>query len=152
MPLINTEEYAARITNATPLGLVIISYEIILDYMQKAREDNNLPVEQARKFLSQLKNSLNMKYDIARQLKMLYDYVDRMLARYYFNAKKKEYLDECEKVMKPLLESWRRIEKEEKAKQPVMENVQHIYAGLTYGKNGQLSEYIDTDASRGFKA
>jgi flagellar protein FliS len=152
MAIIKTDEYTARITNATPLGLVIITYEIILDYIKEARNDNSLPVEQARKFLSSLRTSLDMQYDLAYNLMSLYEYVDKMLARYYFNANKKEYLDECEKVLKPLLESWKKIEKEQTGENAVMDNVQHIYAGLTYGRNGRLSEYVDTDSSRGFKA
>lgn len=153
----SVEDYVAKISNASPLQLVIINYEIILDYLDSSKEcvDDDkkftLYVNKAREFLAELRASLNMKYEISFQLMSLYNYVDQQISYYIFN-KKEECVKNCENVLIPLLEGWRAIEKDETDKTPLMSNTQQIYAGLTYGRNGQLSEFVDTDVKRGFKA
>lgn len=156
---LSTEDYVARIANASQLQLVIINYEIIIDYIKAAeksaeennKEDFNLAVEKSRAFLSELRNSLNMKYEISRNLMSLYNYVDRQLAYYTFN-KKTKYSQECIKILSELLEGWKEIENNEEDKSPLMQNTQQLYAGLTYGRGGKLQEYVDVDNKRGFKA
>lgn len=154
---LSKEDYVARIASATPLQLVIINYEIILDYLDTAEKNINdekvfdFNLIKARDFLLELRTSLNMTYNISRNLMSLYNYVDQQLSYYKVN-KNQEHLTECKKVLDELLEGWKAIEKDEKDKTPLMQNTEHLYAGLTYGKNGKLSEYVDTDSKRGFKA
>ncbi len=151
------EEYAARIANATPLQLVIINYEIIFDYIKDAKENIenakpfNFALNQARMFLSELRNSLDMSYDISKSLAALYNYVDQQISYYSVN-KKEEHINECEKVLSELLDGWKAIENKEEDKTPIMQNTQQLYAGLTYGKGGRLNEYVEPDTRRGFKA
>jgi len=152
-----TEAYVARIANATPLQLVIINYEIVIDYIKDAekniKDDKkfNFSVLKSRQFLSELRISLNMKYELSKNLMGLYNYVDRQLAYFQFN-KKLEYAEESLKIMKELLEGWKAIEDKEEDKTPIMQNTQQLYAGLTYGRNGRMNEYVDTQVNRGFKA
>lgn len=154
---LSKEDYVACIASATPLQLVIINYEIILDYLDTAKENINddktfeFNLDKARDFLLELRNSLNMTYNISRDLMSLYNYVDQQMAYYKVN-KKEEHFDECKKVLSELLDGWKAIEKDETDKTPIMKNTEHLYAGLTYGRNGKLSEYVDTDNRRGFKA
>lgn len=92
-----------------------------------------------------------MSYEISKNLMSLYNYVGQQISYYSFN-KKTEHADEAKKVLSELLDGWNAIESEEKDKTPLMENTQQLYAGLTYDKSGKLSEYVETDARRGFKA
>lgn len=154
---IHTEDYVARITNATPLQLVIINYEIVIDYINDAK--NNIEdktnfqfcITKARQFVNELRVSLNMKYELSKNLMGLYNYVEKQLAYCEFNEKI-EHIEEALKVMETLLEGWKAIEGKEEDKTPVMENAQQLYAGLTYGRNGQINEYVDIQSNRGFKA
>ena len=157
MEKLTTEDYVARIASATPLQLVIITYELVLKYLDDATEciDDDkkfqFNLSKSRAFLDDLKNSLNMTYKISGELMVLYNYVSQQISYYMFN-KNTEHAKEIKNVMEKLLEGWRTIEKDEDDKTPVMENTQQLYAGLTYNKSGQLSEYVDTDVRRGFKA
>ncbi len=157
MENLTTEDYVARIASATPLQLVIISYELVIKYIEDAEKciDNKKMFEfnlnKSRAFLDDLKNSLDMSYEVSKNLMSLYNYVSQQISYYMFNQKI-EYANEAKKVVNELLDGWRAIENEEKDKTPLMENTQQLYAGLTYNKSGQLSEYVETDAKRGFKA
>ena len=157
MEKLSKEDYVARIASATPLQLVIINYELVLKYIDDAKEciDDKKKFEfnvaKAREFLGELRISLDMSYKISASLMSLYNYVDQQLSYYLFNGKEEHAL-ECEKVLNELLDGWKAIENQEEDKSPLMENAQQLYAGLTYDKEGKLSEYVETDAKRGFKA
>ncbi len=157
MEKLTTKDYVAKIASATPLQLVIITYELILKYLDDATEciDDEKKFEfnlnKSRAFLDDLRNSLDMSYNISRNLMVLYNYVSQQMSYYMFN-KNPEYADEIKKVMTELLNGWNTIEKEEEDKTPIMENTQQLYAGLTYNRSGKLSEYVETDSKRGFKA
>lgn len=153
---ISSEGYVARIANATRIQLVIINYEIILDYLNAAknstdnRDDMDFDISKARQFLDQLRNSLDMQYTLSKYLMNLYVYVDQQLAYSLFSYDT-SYIDEAVKILSRLLEGWKKAEEENDDKTPIMTNTEQLYAGLTYGKNGRLNEYVDTKANRGFK-
>jgi len=157
MEKLTIEDYVARIANATPLQLVIITYELIIKYIDDAVDciDNDKMFEfnlnKARAFLDDLRNSLDMSFELSRNLMALYNYVGQQISYYTFN-KKSEHIEEAKKIISDLLVSWKTIQDKEEDKTPLMENTQQLYAGLTYDKRGKLSEYVDTDARRGFKA
>ncbi len=154
---IAVDGYVARIANATPLQLVIINYEVILDYLnaaeksikEKNKNDIKFNLNKARQFLKELRLSLDMSYSLAKYLMNLYIYVDQQIC-YCLVNEKQQHIQECRNVLEKLLISWKTIENEEEDKTPLMENTQQLYAGLTYGKNG-LEEYVD-NSKRGFKA
>lgn len=156
---ISVEDYVARIANASPLDLVIINYEIILDYINASRnsfdepEDFDFNITKAKQFLNELRVSLDMQYEIAKHLMSLYHYVDQELCYCQFN-KNIAHLDEATKILTQLLEGWTTVSEMnmEQDNTPVMGNTEQLYAGLTYGKDGRLQEYVETDNKRGFKA
>ncbi len=157
MEKLSAEDYVARIANATPLQLVVITYELIIKYIDDATENIDNPkmfefnLDKAKAFLDDLRNSLDMSYEISGNLMSLYNYINQQISYYMFN-KNEEHSIEAKKVLNELLDGWRTIESEEADKTPLMENAQQLYAGLTYDKSGKLSEYVETDAKRGFKA
>lgn len=154
---INKQDYVAKIANASPLKLVIINFEIILDYLEQSKISINKDKEfafnilKARQFLLQLRYSLNMKYEISKYLLTMYNYVDRQLAKFLFN-KNLEELEEATKILKTIMSGFEGIKDQEKDKKAIMENTDTIYAGLTYGKNGKLEEFVDVKHNKGFKA
>lgn len=156
---VSTQDYVARISVASPLQLVIINYEIIIDYLncskhyindKNAKNEFIFNINKARDFLGELRASLNMQYEISYYLMSLYNYVDKILAFSLFN-KNLNYIDKAIFILEKLLNSWVKIQSDEEDKTPVMENVEHIFSGMTYNKNGTLNEYVDTNSERGFK-
>lgn len=152
------EDYVAKIANATPLQLVIINFEIIIDYINESKlyintkEKNfDFNIQKARQFLLELRSSLNMEYELSANLMSIYNFVDAQLAKYLFNENI-EIADDCIKILNNILDGFKQIKNEENEKQALMQNTQQIFAGLTYDKNGNLDEFIDTDLNRGFKA
>lgn len=155
---ISKEEYVSRIASASPLRLVIINYEIILNYLEESKKyidttdiKFDFNIRKARQFLAELRSSLNKKYEISLYLLSLYNYIDKQLAMFLFN-KNISYLEEVINILNNLLEGFNGIEDFEEDKSPIMENTQSIYAGLTYDKNGKLEEFVYTSKNRGFKA
>ena len=158
MTALNTEAYTARISNATPAQLCVITYEILLDRIDQAlslepsRQDYKTTLDKSRQALSTLAESLDMSNPVAVQLFPLYTYADKLLIEAYFSADKTK-LHEARKIIQPLAEAFRVVEcadVPENLKKPMLNLGQQIYAGLTY-KDGKLDEFVDQDINRGFK-
>ena len=152
------EDYVARIANASPLQLVIINFEIVIDYINESKnyiktKDKNFDfnIQKARQFLLELRSSLNMEYEISFNLMSIYNFIDSQLAKYLFNENI-EIADNCIKILNTVLDGFKQIEGQEENKNSLMENTHQIFAGLTYNKNGNLEEFVDIDTNRGFKA
>lgn len=152
------EDFVAKITNASPLELIIINFEIIISYVNESKnyiETKNkkfdFNVQKARQFLLELRSSLNMNVEISYELMSLYNFVDSQLAKYLFNENIK-IADDCINILNNILAGFKQIENKHLDNQSLMENTQQIFAGLTYNKNGALEEFVDTDNNRGFKA
>lgn len=153
------EDYTARITTSTPLGLVIINYELAIHNIHLAKEncengeygDFEIHVRKAQAYLMVLMSSLDMTFDISGQLLEVYLYVNKLLINSVFQRNTNTICDACD-MLGSLLDGWRMIAKEEsKTTLPVMENAEQLIAGLTY-KDGKLSEYIMGSENRGIKA
>lgn len=149
--------FTARITQANRSELVVILYDLILTSLDEARElfekDDKegfkRELSRAQKGLRELMATLDMQYDISKQLMPLYLYANRQFVD-ALRTKKTEPLDDAELVLKPLAKSFREVAKEDSSA-ALMEHTQQVYAGLTYGK-GTLNETILSGHSRGFKA
>ena len=151
-------DYVRRISNCTPVQLVVINYELVLDYIDEAKQQlqqgnekkfrQNLSV--AQNLMNELTGSLNMSLEISWELISLYLFVNKLLAQ-AAASNDPQHLDDAEKILNNLLVGWQGLVDQETDKAPVIENSQQVYAGLTYGRGG-LDEFIPTDVSRGFKA
>lgn len=158
---ISKQDYVALISSATPMQLVAITYDIILEEVAQARVNIGNPIirehiSKAQKLLSELITSLDMSIDISNDLLSIYMYVNKLFISCSVksnistqNDEINAMLENIEKILNNLLVAWKDIEDDKE--EPVMSNSQQLFAGLTY-KNGKLSEYIDEDTSRSFKA
>ncbi len=159
----NTESvktYTRRITSANKSEIIVIIYDIIEENLTLAeealergdRETFRAEVRQAVTFVNELLISLDMSYEVSRNLAMLYIYVNRCL-NFALVSGKKEEIKEAERVIKGLGESFREVAKTDLSL-PVMENAQKVFAGITYGKRLELEEtMVSKDAAdRGFRA
>ena len=152
------QEYSTRIMESNRGELVVIIYELFLLTMEDAKQafkKGNLEegvkyVKKAEGFLQELMGSLDKRYEIAEPLMRLYRYVYEQLI---FSALRRKLVNEetvCF-VMGKLKEAFVEVAKRDHS-EPLMENTQKIYAGLTYGKSS-LNEILlsGDEANRGFR-
>ena len=150
------QAYTRRITQANSTEMVVILYDMTLDYVEEAQEslkngeDDSTFIDAVSKIqgcISELIESLHMEYEPAGDLRRLYDFCIRRIA--VSQAKRDgSILDEVVRVIKPLREAYSKIT-DKNTGGPVMGNSQTVYAGLTYGKD-ELIESLSTNANRGF--
>lgn len=153
------QAFSKRVTQANQSELTVITYEIVLQYINDAVDalNNNdtagyaLYNSKAREFVRELMAALVYDNDIAYNLIKIYSYVHRLLinAEYDMDIEK---LNTVSRLMNTLLEAFRKVA-ENDSSPAVMINTQQVYAGLTYGR-GYLNETCLDEGltGRGFKA
>lgn len=152
--------FTRRITSANKSEIIVIIYDIIEENLALAkkalaegdRETYRNEINQAISFVKELLVSLDMNYEVSKNLASLYIYVSRCL-NFALVSGKKEEIEAAEKVLRKLGDSFREVAKTDESK-PVMENTQRVYAGITYGRGLDLDETLVAPAmeSRGFRA
>ncbi|MCQ2911606.1 MAG: flagellar protein FliS [Clostridia bacterium] len=144
----------ARVVNSSQLELVTLSYEVILDNLKTSLNNiNEIDLKISKAFLKDLSNALDMKYEISKNLKQLYNYVDELLVSCEISNdenRKSKYLNESIKIITKLYDAYNKIVSDQNEKEKVMENTDAIYSGLTYGMNG-LNETVVGNYNRGLK-
>ena len=153
------QTYTLRVSQASPCELVVIMYDIILDDVANARaakkagDDKQYQADltHAGRFVNELMDALDFSQPVSFRLMSLYIYVNKMLVKARI-SKKWDSLNDVELVIEKLRAGFDGI-KDQDTTGPVMQNVQQVYAGLTYGK-GKLNEtYLNAqDYNRGFNA
>lgn len=150
------QQFKLRIISANKTELVVILYEMFLQYMEEAKEALKVGDEKsfkdalthARGCVKELMQSLNFKYKPAEELKQLYTYVNRELVQADIH-KSPEPLDHAVMVMKGLWEAYKEISSQDTSP-AVMVNSQSVYAGLTYGRNDLVENLNQVGENRGF--
>ena len=147
------QDYTLRITQANETGLVVILYEILLDYLKETRESFGQdgegykePLRKVRAIINELMLSTNRQYEIGENLYKLYCFMVRSLVKAEKN-RDEAIIEQIEKLVTSLMDAYRVVAKEN-PKGPVMGNSQTVYAGLTYGRN-TLTENLAEDSGRG---
>ena len=152
--MISRDDYILRIQQASPARLVVITYELIDEFLQSAldTEDDDVfahNAEKAKNAVALLMSGLNFDIEMSEDLYDVYLYVFRSLTRAYLRydrAAVKESLT----LMRMLQEGFQSAAEQEASVFPPNENTQ-IFAGLTYQRDG-LSEYIMQNDNRGYRA
>lgn len=138
------KEFSMRIAQSNKTQLVVISYEIIVNYIESAQSSEDekdfiFNIQKAQQFLNDLTSALDYSYEISYDLLSLYSYANRCFVKSI--AKKQQCdLDTVKNMMLKLRESFEKVSKEDKSG-PVIKNVEPVYAGMTYGKNS-LNETV----------
>ena len=150
------QEFTLRITKANKTQMIVILYDMVLEYLKDSLE--SLEKEEFKEFkwnidrtkdcLDELLNSLNFQYEIAGILRGLYFFYKRELSTAAVYRSKEKILSVMEMIQE-LKESYEKISCEDTSA-PVMENAQTIYAGLTYGKGNLNVNLSDQGTNRGF--
>ena len=148
--------FSRRITQANKTQLTVIVYEMLSAYLEDARaahdagqtEELVQNIDLARACIGQLRSSLDFQYELAGNLFSLYCYADRELARDMFSLKV-DNLDTIEMIFTKLRDAYQQISSQDQSG-PLMENIQSVYAGLTYGRTDLNESLVNYDAKRGF--
>ena len=152
------QQFTLRITQANKTELIVILYDMILEYIEEAKEahkngtraDFHDAIRKIRNCNQELIASLNLEYEPAMNLLSLYIYVNRELVHADVRGEKKP-LEHVEMVISGLKEAYETIAVQDTS-DAVMQNTQTIYAGLTYGKRDLTENMADQGANRGFLA
>lgn len=149
-------EYTMRISQANSSKLIVILYEMLEDYIQEAMEaaDDRAAfrdaLRKAKGCIRELADSLNMQYEVAGNLYQLYRYVHRQLVAADVQNRK-EPLTSCMAVIGSLHEAYEEISRSDES-EPLLDNTQTVYAGLTYGRDDVNENLSYQGVNRGFRA
>ena len=150
------QEFTLRITQANKTQLITILYEMVLLYLDEAKEAIDAEdktaykaiIRKIRGCMDELTASLHLEYELAQNLLQLYLYINKELIQANLHFQK-ENLEHVEFIVEKLHKAYRQIEGQD-ASGPVMGNTQTVYAGLTYGRNNLTENITDPSANRGF--
>ena len=135
------EFLAVKVMTATPLELLDIAYEGLIDSLKEALEAPNDEIyyksmNKAHDLLAELLKSLDMNQEISKDLMALYFYVQKLIvpAKIKRNNKK---VEESIKILTPLHNSWHELAMEEEKLQTNnnYKKQTFVVAGMTYGKS-----------------
>lgn len=151
------QEYTLKITQANKTELITILYEMLLIYVDDAKKAHDEAdrmefreaIRKARGCVDELLASLNFDYGLSMNFLQLYLYVNRELVKAEVRNLE-EPLQNVKKVIDGLHSAYEKLDKMDDSG-AVMENVQTIYAGLTYGKNTLNENLADQGSDRGFR-
>ncbi len=150
------QEYTLKITNASPTGIIVIMYDLAIEYIEEAKkcfdgsdhEGARVCCTNAGRVLGDLIASLDFSYGISFQLYRIYEYISKEVSMAVVKNDEAG-LDEAVKLLSELKGSFEKLS-EQDVSGPAMSNAQTVYAGLTYGK-GTLNESTSTSSdNRGY--
>lgn len=147
-------DYSMRISQTSKTGLVVIMYDIVVEYiieakvhfLQNEKEEFRRSLKKAENIVQRLASSLDMKYELSSQLMSIYIFANKALIRAAMRYDTSE-LSRIAAMFRKLKESFKAIEQYDTSG-PVMENVQQVYAGMTYSKSSLNESIYNND--RGF--
>lgn len=135
--------YSMRISQSNKTQIVVITYEIIINYLDSGRvclDNSNVTefvfnMKKARQFVNQLSSALDFHYNISYELMNLYMFASDCLLKSEIR-KEDVNLDVVRDMMVKLKAAFEKVSEQDKSG-AVMQGGERVYAGLTYGKNAQ---------------
>ena len=148
--------FTRRLSQCNKGEMIVITYEIGFAYLndaEKAYKEGNHEafkegILKSQKVLRQLIGALDFKYKISSNLYQLYQYCNRILSVTLYKNNLSG-IEEARKVLTPLYNSFVEAAKQDTS-EPLMQNTQQVYAGMTYGKGELTENYLNNDNHRGF--
>ncbi len=112
------EAYKKAIETATPLGLVIINYNLLLKYIHlskrhcesEEREEFKETIKKAREFLNLLMSTLDMDYEVSKHMMSLYLYANKLLIQAEISFRYDIICEACD-ILGSLLDCFKLITK-----------------------------------------
>ena len=146
------KDYTIKVSGATPLGLVLISFELLFDSLHDAI-DNADDIEiftkntsKAKAVIAELILSLDMSLDISYELMRLYLYVNKLIIDSAYGCEVKK-LDESIMILRTIYDGFvaiSHIESETEGKSELdVYGRTKVVSGLSYDRRGNLVDYYD---------
>ena len=144
--------YSYRISQANRTELVVIIYDLALDYLKEACEVEEIEEKRhaivgAQRAIDELIVGLNMEFDLSKNLFVIYNFVKRRLISNFARFDRDEVC-KLQNILLKLRQSFYEVSKVDESAS-LMKNTQNVYAGLTYSKVGYC-ESISGNANRGY--
>lgn len=142
------KNFSLRIAESSKTELVVITYDIILNYIDsaaKAYKENNLDevvfnLQKAKQFVNNLSSCLDFKYGVSYELMRLYIYINNCLVKDIVK-RRTLYADHIKAIITKLRDSYNEICPLDNSGK-VMKNSEQVYVGYTYGRTSTLNEVI----------
>ena len=151
------QEFTRRLSQCNKSELTLINYEIVFTYMDDAKESHakgdyeefKKNIEWAQKAIEELRGALNFEYELSNNLNEIYLFCNRCLSECIYKNST-DSIVEAKSLMNRLYESFK-VAAQSDDSEKMMDNVQSVYAGITYSKDN-LNETYSNDTNRGFLA
>ena len=158
MTLEKKQEFTLKISEANKTQMITIIYEMVMYYLDEAidyigvgqKSDAVRSLTNAQNCIDELIHSLNMDYELAKNLFQIYIFSKKELtvAAATFSINR---IWRVLKNFKNLHEAYEELEKEDTSDR-LMGNTQKVYAGLTYGKYSLNEDVSSVSYNRGLMA
>lgn len=150
--------YTRRITQGNRTDIIVVLYDVYLNYMDAALKAFDCGDEAGLKdavyhcneVIRHLEKDLNFAYEISVNLYQLYNYIERLFAKFSYK-KDRELLEQTIPIIENLREAFAAVAEEDDSGR-VMKNAQTVIAGITYGRGSLYEMTNDYDCRRGFYA
>ncbi|WP_034445185.1 flagellar export chaperone FliS [Butyrivibrio sp. AE2032] len=158
MTLEKKQEFTLKISQANKTQMITIIYEMVMGYLEEAIDEIGIGKKDAatrsllnaQNCIDELIRSLNLDYELARNLHQIYIFSKKELiaagASYSIHR-----IWRVLKNFRSLHEAYRELEKFDNSQQ-LMGNTQQVYAGLTYGKHSLNEDIRAVSMNRGLMA
>lgn len=158
MKLEQVQDFTRRVSQSNRSGLVVIIYEIIFEYLNEAKDslksdhyqEFKNALQKAGRGIDELIQSLDFRYELSKELYPLYVFAKESIAKAVVK-KNSDEIDAAYEVLKNLYEAFLEAAKQDHSN-PLMQNTQRVYAGMTYGRNHLTETFQELETSRGFFA
>lgn len=152
------QEFTRRISNSNRGGMIVVIYDIFFTYVDEAREYWDKQeyeafkdaLRKAQRTVAQLRDGLDFRYPIAKELYPLYRFAQEQIAACFYRNSL-DGLDAAQKVLRNLYAGFVEAAKQDSS-EPLMKHTQQVVAGMTYQKGSLTETFQDSDSSRGFFA
>ncbi len=150
------EEFTRRIGNANKTEMIVIVYDIALQYAADAQNAYNAGdmtsycenLTRTRKCVDNLIEALNFDIDISNQLFALYNFVKKNLMNARITRTDRGFKDAV-KVLKDMRDIFVELAKLDNSG-VMMDSTQHVVTGMTYGKGVLNDSVVNADRSTTF--
>lgn len=152
------QDFTRRISQSNRGALVVVVYDIIFAYIKDAEdglsrgdyEGFKESLAKAGKGVDELMHALDFQYWISKDLYSLYVFVKETMAKAVIK-KSAAGLADAKEVLMNLYTAFSEAAKQDHSN-PLMQNAQQVYAGMTYGKHNLTETFQMPETSRGFFA
>ena len=158
MTIERKQEFTLKISEANKTQMITILYEMVIEYLDEAialekegnRDEAMVSLQRATGCIDELIHSLNLEYELARNLYSIYIFSRKELLAAGATGNG-ERIGRVRKNFDLLHSTYLELEKMDTSEK-LMGNTQKVYAGLTYGRYSLNEDVSASYMNRGFKA